>query len=124
MNYGRRTGITLREGRRDEHGMEEIDGMFSSPEKSPEKSPVKTNGRTTANEADDHSEDMETGGSESAHVDVQQNNAMSKVWKRLTIVLKNYQVVAFPSPRILSRADIQDGTLCFLPALARLRRLS
>jgi centromere protein C len=33
---GRRTGVTLREGKRDEHGMEEIDGIFSSPEKSPE----------------------------------------------------------------------------------------
>ncbi|KAI9923685.1 hypothetical protein ASPWEDRAFT_120584 [Aspergillus wentii DTO 134E9] len=32
---GRRTGITLKEGRLDEHGMEEIEGMFSSPEKSP-----------------------------------------------------------------------------------------
>jgi centromere protein C len=32
----RRTGVTLREGKRDEHGMEEIDGIFSSPEKSPE----------------------------------------------------------------------------------------
>ena len=31
----RRTGITLKEGKRDEHGMEEIEGMFSSPEKSP-----------------------------------------------------------------------------------------
>jgi hypothetical protein len=31
----RRTGITLKEGRRDEHGMEELDGVFSSPEKSP-----------------------------------------------------------------------------------------
>lgn len=31
----RRTGITLAEGKRDEHGMEEIEGMFSSPEKSP-----------------------------------------------------------------------------------------
>lgn len=31
----RRTGITLKEGRRDEHGMEEVDGLFSSPEKSP-----------------------------------------------------------------------------------------
>lgn len=30
----RRTGITLAEGKRDEHGMEEIEGMFSSPEKS------------------------------------------------------------------------------------------
>jgi len=35
MRGYRRTGITLKEGRRDEHGMEEIDGMFSSPEKSP-----------------------------------------------------------------------------------------
>ncbi|KAJ6127460.1 hypothetical protein N7523_003072 [Penicillium sp. IBT 18751x] len=34
---GRRTGITLAEGRRDEHGMEEVDGLFSSPEKSPTK---------------------------------------------------------------------------------------
>ncbi|KAL4928241.1 Cupin domain protein [Aspergillus undulatus] len=31
---GRRTGITLAEGKRDEHGMEEVDGIFSSPEKS------------------------------------------------------------------------------------------
>lgn len=31
----RRTGISLKEGRRDEHGMEEVDGLFSSPEKSP-----------------------------------------------------------------------------------------
>ncbi|KAJ5319402.1 hypothetical protein MYU51_017469 [Penicillium brevicompactum] len=34
---GRRTGISLKEGRRDEHGMEEVDGLFSSPEKSPTK---------------------------------------------------------------------------------------
>ncbi|KAJ5928035.1 hypothetical protein N7466_006991 [Penicillium verhagenii] len=34
---GRRTGITLKEGKRDEHGMEEVDGLFSSPEKSPAK---------------------------------------------------------------------------------------
>lgn len=33
----RRTGLTLKEGRRDEHGMEEVDGLFSSPEKSPAK---------------------------------------------------------------------------------------
>ena len=38
----RRTGITLREGKRDEHGMEEIEGMFSSPERSP--APVDMNG--------------------------------------------------------------------------------
>lgn len=25
----------MKEGRRDEHGMEEVDGLFSSPEKSP-----------------------------------------------------------------------------------------
>lgn len=36
-NALRRTGITLKEGRRDEHGMEEVDGLFSSPEKSPTK---------------------------------------------------------------------------------------
>ncbi|KAJ5156506.1 hypothetical protein N7492_009309 [Penicillium capsulatum] len=34
---GRRTGITLKEGQRDEHGMEAVDGLFSSPEKSPAK---------------------------------------------------------------------------------------
>lgn len=35
LTASRRTGITLKEGRRDEHGMEELDGVFSSPEKSP-----------------------------------------------------------------------------------------
>ncbi|KAL2809525.1 kinetochore CENP-C fungal-like protein [Aspergillus granulosus] len=35
LTVGRRTGITLKEGKRDEHGMEEVDGIFSSPEKSP-----------------------------------------------------------------------------------------
>ncbi|KAJ5584115.1 uncharacterized protein N7459_003915 [Penicillium hispanicum] len=34
---GRRTGLTLKEGQRDEYGMEEVDGIFSSPEKSPAK---------------------------------------------------------------------------------------
>ncbi|KAK2880101.1 hypothetical protein FQN49_000579 [Arthroderma sp. PD_2] len=56
---GRRTGITLKEGKRDEHGMEEIEGMFSSPDKSP----VKANG--FANDGIMNSEDMETGGSSS-----------------------------------------------------------
>jgi centromere protein C len=42
----RRTGITLKEGKRDEHGMEEIEGIFSSPEKSP----VRHNGHNAANE--------------------------------------------------------------------------
>lgn len=38
----RKTGITLKDtGVRDEHGMEPIDGIFSSPEKSPEQSPPK-----------------------------------------------------------------------------------
>ncbi|PGG98522.1 hypothetical protein AJ79_08836 [Helicocarpus griseus UAMH5409] len=55
---GRRTGITLKEGKLDEHGMEEIDGMFSSPEKSP----VRTNGNGFANDTL-NSEDMETGDS-------------------------------------------------------------
>lgn len=55
----RRTGITLKEGRLDEHGMEEIDGMFSSPEKSP----VHGNGNV-ANDTIVNSEEMETGGSE------------------------------------------------------------
>lgn len=40
LTVSRRTGITLKEGKRDEHGMEDVDGIFSSPEKSP----VKENG--------------------------------------------------------------------------------
>lgn len=51
---GRRTGITLKEGKRDEHGMEEIEGMFSSPEKSP----VKYNGFSNVNETIIGSEGM------------------------------------------------------------------
>jgi hypothetical protein len=50
----RRTGITLKEGKRDEHGMEEIEGMFSSPEKSP----AKLNGFNAANETILSSEGM------------------------------------------------------------------
>ena len=57
----RKTGITLKDtGIRDEHGLEPIDGIFSSPEKSP----VKQNGigheSTIAEE-----EDMDIGESES-----------------------------------------------------------
>ncbi|MCJ1467799.1 hypothetical protein MMC07_006424, partial [Pseudocyphellaria aurata] len=37
---GRKTGVTLKPGVRDENGLETIDGIFSSPEKSP----AKTNG--------------------------------------------------------------------------------
>jgi centromere protein C len=33
----RRTGLTMEERQRDEYGMEEVDGLFSSPEKSPAK---------------------------------------------------------------------------------------
>ena len=61
----RRTGITLKEGKLDEHGMEEIEGIFSSPEKSP----VKTNGNGFGNDTLINSEDMETGGSMCLHVD-------------------------------------------------------
>lgn len=35
--YFRKTGVTLQPGVRDEHGLESIDGIFSSPEKSPAK---------------------------------------------------------------------------------------
>lgn len=58
----RRTGITLREGKLDEHGMEEIEGIFSSPEKSP----VKVNGHGYGNDTL-NSEDMETGDSTFLH---------------------------------------------------------
>jgi centromere protein C len=48
----------LKEGKLDEHGMEELDGMFSSPEKSPVK-----NGYANNNESIINSEDMEMGNS-------------------------------------------------------------
>ncbi|KAK2755671.1 hypothetical protein FQN54_005820 [Arachnomyces sp. PD_36] len=54
---GRRTGITLKEGKLDEHGMEELDGMFSSPEKSPAKNGYGNNDTIL------NSEDMEMGNS-------------------------------------------------------------
>ncbi|KAF2792147.1 hypothetical protein K505DRAFT_326353 [Melanomma pulvis-pyrius CBS 109.77] len=52
---GRKTGITLKDtGRRDEHGMEPISGIFSSPEKSPPKrSARKTGGTVTDSESMD-----------------------------------------------------------------------
>ncbi|EFW22497.1 conserved hypothetical protein [Coccidioides posadasii str. Silveira] len=58
---GRRTGVTLEKGKLDEHGMEEIDGMFSSPEKSP----MRANHNGIANDTVLNSEDMETAGSSS-----------------------------------------------------------
>lgn len=54
--FYRRTGITLKEGKLDEHGMEELDGMFSSPDKSPVR-----NGY--GNDTIINSEDMEMGNS-------------------------------------------------------------
>ncbi|OQE16394.1 hypothetical protein PENSTE_c024G09392 [Penicillium steckii] len=54
---GRRTGLTLKEGRRDEHGMEEVEGLFSSPEKSPEK----LNG---FDEEEEEEDDRDSNGSE------------------------------------------------------------
>lgn len=56
----RRTGITLKEGRRDEHGMEEVDGLFSSPEKSP--------ARVNGFGYDDHNGDLENGDSASSEM--------------------------------------------------------
>ena len=49
-----RTGITVKEGKRDEHGMEDIDGMWSSPEKSP----VRENGFSDGNESSVGSDGM------------------------------------------------------------------
>ncbi|KAK7535642.1 kinetochore CENP-C fungal-like protein [Phyllosticta citricarpa] len=51
---GRKTGVTLAQRERDEHGFEDLDGVFSSPEKSPAK-------RTTATALDKTltSEDMD-----------------------------------------------------------------
>ncbi|QDS76983.1 hypothetical protein FKW77_005787 [Venturia effusa] len=47
---GRKTGITLPVGQKDEHGIEDLDGIFSSPEKSPPRRVV--NGRTTLSSSD------------------------------------------------------------------------
>ncbi|KAF2423177.1 hypothetical protein EJ08DRAFT_652876 [Tothia fuscella] len=43
---GRKTGLTLPENPRDEHGIEDLNGLFSSPEKSPTKRVIR-NGNTT-----------------------------------------------------------------------------
>ncbi|KAK1143824.1 mitotic fidelity of chromosome transmission- protein [Aspergillus melleus] len=51
---GRRTGITLKEGKRDEHGMEDIEGMWSSPENSP----LRDNGADERNDASIGSDGM------------------------------------------------------------------
>ncbi|PYH92028.1 hypothetical protein BO71DRAFT_400901 [Aspergillus ellipticus CBS 707.79] len=58
---GRRTGITLKEGKRDEHGMEEVDGIFSSPENSPAKEIVFSNGNETSIGSDGMSMDEGNG---------------------------------------------------------------
>ncbi len=53
----RKTGITLKDtGIRDEHGLEPIDGIFSSPEKSP----AKQNGNAHNSSITDE-EDMDIG---------------------------------------------------------------
>ncbi|PWY65342.1 cupin domain protein [Aspergillus heteromorphus CBS 117.55] len=57
----RRTGITLKEGRRDEHGMEEVDGIFSSPENSPVKEIGFNNGNETSIGSDGMSMDEGNG---------------------------------------------------------------
>ncbi|KAE8148754.1 kinetochore CENP-C fungal-like protein [Aspergillus avenaceus] len=51
---GRRTGISVKEGKRDEYGMEDIDEMWSSPEKSP----LRGNGFADRNEASMGSDGM------------------------------------------------------------------
>ncbi|KIV99114.1 hypothetical protein, variant [Verruconis gallopava] len=60
---GRKTGITLPQGARDEHGIEDLDGIFSSPEKvasSPEKRQQRNGNKSLT------SEDMEIAHSGSA----------------------------------------------------------
>lgn len=49
-----RTGISVKEGKRDEHGMEDIDEMWSSPEKSP----ARENGFGSGNESSIGSDGM------------------------------------------------------------------
>jgi centromere protein C len=59
----RRTGVTLKDtGIRDEHGLEPIEGIFSSPEKSPEKSPTRSNG-AAKNSTINTEEEMDIGNS-------------------------------------------------------------
>jgi len=59
VNVSRKTGITLKDtGVRDEHGLELIDGLFSSPEKSSRRPNGITNNTTISSE-----EDMELGDS-------------------------------------------------------------
>jgi hypothetical protein len=61
--YRRRTGVTLKDtGVRDEHGLEPIEGIFSSPARSPEKSPTKSNG-AARNSTITTEEEMEIGNS-------------------------------------------------------------
>ncbi|KAK5798514.1 hypothetical protein VI817_004804 [Penicillium citrinum] len=62
---GRRTGLTLKEGRRDEHGMEEVEGLFSSPEKSP----AKLNG------FDEEEEEEDDRGSNGSEMSIEYENA-------------------------------------------------
>ena len=57
---GRKTGLELKEGERDENGLEVLDGMFSSPEKQ-----LPTNGLHTSNDTVTTSEDMMVQNSES-----------------------------------------------------------
>ncbi|KAH0551706.1 hypothetical protein GP486_007078, partial [Trichoglossum hirsutum] len=60
---GRRTGVTLKDtGVRDEHGLEPIEGIFSSPAKSPGKSPARSNG-PARNSTITTEEEMEIGNS-------------------------------------------------------------
>lgn len=55
---GRATGITLPAKERDEHGMEVLDGLFSSPEKSPPKRNGVLPASTVMEEDDDESMDV------------------------------------------------------------------
>jgi len=73
-NAFRRTGVTLKEGRRDEHGMEEVDGLFSSPEKSP----TQLNGFEDDESDDSAGSEMSIDeGRPAYHLDISQSSALT-----------------------------------------------
>jgi centromere protein C len=62
LTFYRKTGLTVPDsGIRDEHGLEPMDDLFSSPNKVPKSSPKKKSMAKTANATISSEEDMEIG---------------------------------------------------------------
>lgn len=96
----RRTGITLKEGRRDEHGMEELDGVFSSPEKSPV--------RFTGNDTMMGSEGMSIDEGRLAHIVSIQSNRLTQEMKMTAPVRPIFSLVQPPDAPHSSHRLSQD----------------